>query len=248
MLDDDDIKVTVEEEPEETVAVPEDEKEGKPVDKPESKEDDDEEYQVDDLSKESEEKRARRREEKKQRKIEMREKRERREAKLKALEQQNLEMQRKLQALEGGQVGFRLEGLRKEKENLQAQFQQTEQRLAEAKATGNLAVATDALELKYRLSNEYKALEQQEQQISQATNQPRPLDRSVVENFNQWHSKNPWFRSDLSNEDSVIADAISGRLVREGFNTSQPEYWEELDRRCAARMPNKNKKVQNYDE
>lgn len=231
----DDIDVTIEEEPSEIVDIQDDgdDKEKEPKE--------DAKYVVDDLKEDNQPAIEKRRLSSKEKRERQREQRARLEARVSALTTQNMEMQRRLQATEGGQLGLRLEGLKSKKEEIQNLYNQTQQRLSQYEEAGNLRGTREAVELKFRLENEYKILEEHERQLSQSASRPPPLDGSTVNYFKGWVDRNPWFKSDISNEDSRIADVISRSLLDEGFHVSQPEYWEELDRRCASRIPAKGK-------
>jgi len=235
--DEDDIDVTIEEEPDEVVDAS-----GEVEAKPEPKED--ENYTVDDLEGESQAKIEKRRLSSKEKRERRREQRHRLEAKVKALTSQTIEMQRRLQAAEGNQYGLRLEGIKTKKEELQNLYKQTDQRLSEFEAAGNVKGTREAVELRMRLENEFRAIEQQEQQISQVASRPTPLDNNTVNYFKGFVDRNKdWYRADLSNRDSRIADELSKDILNEGFTTSQPEFWEELDRRCSDYIPTKRKRT-----
>lgn len=241
-MTDDEIEITIEDEPEETIEV----EEPSDADKPEpDKKDvgqDDGEYTVDTLDNDSAPKIEKRRLSSKEKRDRQREQRAKLEAKLSALQSQNLDMQRRLQAAEGGQLGLRLEGIKDKKEELQRLYNQATQNLTQYEDTNNLKGVRHAAELRYRIENEFKALEQQENQIQQIAQRPAPLDNTTVNYFKGWVDRNKtWYKSDLSNRPSRIADDISRDLVTEGFSTGQPEFWEELDRRCSEEIPAKAK-------
>lgn len=65
------------------------------------------------------------------------------------------------------------------------------------------------------------------------------LDPRIVSNVRDWHSRNQWFDFGRGDEDSAIAGAIDDMLVREGYDPTTPEYFEELDRRIADRLPHR---------
>lgn len=235
--DEDDIDVTIEEEPDEVVDSGED-TESKPDPK------DNENYTVDDLEGDSQTKIEKRRLSSKEKRERQREQRTRLEAKVKALTSQTVEMQRRLQAAEGNQYGLRLEGIKNKKEELQNLYNQATQKLVQFEESNNLKGTREAVELRFRLENEFKSLEQQEQQISQVASRPAPLDNSTVNYFKGWVDRNKdWYKADLSNRDSRIADELSKDILNEGFTTSQPEFWEELDRRCSDYIPTKRKRT-----
>lgn len=59
----------------------------------------------------------------------------------------------------------------------------------------------------------------------------------LIENVRAWHEKNPWFDFGRRDEDSAIVGAIDDMLVRDGYDPTMPEYYDELDKRVARRLP-----------
>ncbi len=50
-------------------------------------------------------------------------------------------------------------------------------------------------------------------------------------------TENTWYDPDGANEDSAIVLAIDNTLVREGYDPKSDEYWGELRKRAAKRLP-----------
>lgn len=236
-MDDEEFDIQVEEEDEPEVTVTSD---GETKQEPKEEKEDD--YIIDDLDSKTDEKREKRKLTKSERRAFWREDRKRTEAQLKALQTRTIELEKQIQSTRGNQYGFQLEGLKNRKEELQAQYQFANQKLNEAETAGNLKATREAVEARIRIENEYKAIEQQEQQVTQIARRPTPLNSDTQNYFKGWADRNRnWFKSDLSNFDSSIADRISSDLYGEGFIASQPEFWEELDRRCEDYIPAKRR-------
>jgi len=58
----------------------------------------------------------------------------------------------------------------------------------------------------------------------------------------EWMKQNDWYDASGRDEDSAIVQAIDKSLSAEGMDPSSEEYWTELDRRVAKRLPHR------YDE
>ena len=54
-------------------------------------------------------------------------------------------------------------------------------------------------------------------------------------------SENPWYDSQGRDEDSAVVIAIDQSLSKDGFNPQTEEYWDELRKRTARRLPEKFK-------
>lgn len=68
--------------------------------------------------------------------------------------------------------------------------------------------------------------------------QPAGMDPAIVSRAQEWTRERPWFDPTLRDEDSAIAQAIERRLFAEGrLDPRSDEYWEEVDRRIAKRLP-----------
>jgi len=54
-----------------------------------------------------------------------------------------------------------------------------------------------------------------------------------------WLTDNPWYDPSGQDEDSEIAMTIDKKMVKEGWNPSSPEYWDELDNRLQKYLPHR---------
>lgn len=63
------------------------------------------------------------------------------------------------------------------------------------------------------------------------------VDPLLVENVKSWSERNTWFDFGRRDEDSAIAGAIDDMLIRDGYDPRTPEYYDELDKRVARRLP-----------
>lgn len=105
------------------------------------------------------------------------------------------------------------------------------------------AAATEALRVRDQLReglNQLKGTKQRAIQQAQARQQAssRPTPSAPSARAQEWIQENPWFNPQQPNEDTLIAQVIEDQLFREGrLNQNSDEYWEELDRRLARRLP-----------
>ena len=68
---------------------------------------------------------------------------------------------------------------------------------------------------------------------------PNPISTEVQANATKWLKKNSWYDPQARDTDSRIAKVIDQELVADGWDPSDPEYWEELDSRLSSRLPHR---------
>jgi hypothetical protein len=61
----------------------------------------------------------------------------------------------------------------------------------------------------------------------------------VQRNATQWLQSNSWYDPSGEDVDSRIAKVIDNSLASEGWDPSDPEYWDELDNRLKERLPHR---------
>lgn len=54
---------------------------------------------------------------------------------------------------------------------------------------------------------------------------------------NRWTSENDWFDPKSDDEDSVVAKAIDKKLIREGYDPNEKDFWTELGLRLREELP-----------
>lgn len=192
---------------------------------------DDSEDEIIDKNKKVRETRAKRRQLQKQAK-------ERSQRELALLREQNAELMRRMQAIEGNTLSQQAQSIEQRYQQALYEAQQAETIIARAIEAGNGEDVSVALRLrdeaKERAQQLSYAKQQAEQYAYQAT-QPQ-ADPRVVDYAKQWLDANPWYNPQGRDEESSITKAIDNALAAEGWNPSSEEYWHELTRRVAARI------------
>jgi hypothetical protein len=99
--------------------------------------------------------------------------------------------------------------------------------------------------MRYRDQAMQKAQQLQfaKQQAAQQKPQPQgqQIDDMTMHYAKEFMSENPWYDSQGRDEDSAIVIAIDQALAKDGFNSQTEEYWDELRKRTARRLPEKFK-------
>lgn len=118
-------------------------------------------------------------------------------------------------------------------------YHQAERDHAQAFEENDGAKATKAMRLMYEAQRRLEQLNGLKQQEANKPVQYQPSadgpDPIVIKKGRAWAEKHDWYKPDEADEDSEIAKAISGTLVKEGFDPRTDDYWEELDERLASR-------------
>lgn len=101
--------------------------------------------------------------------------------------------------------------------------------------------AAEANRIRENLKEQRDGLRAYKEDSGQAPVDEGP-DPALVEQVRAWSERNTWFDFGRRDEDSAIAGAIDDMLIRDGYDPRSPEYYDELDKRVARRLPHLAKK------
>ena len=192
---------------------------------------DDSEDEIVDKNKKIREQRTKRRQLQKQAK-------ERSQRELALLREQNAELMRRMQAIEGNTLTQQAQSIEQQYNAALYEAQQAETIIARAVEAGNGEDVAVAMRLRDEAKERAQQLayaKQQAEQYAQQAVQPQ-ADPRVVDYAKQWLDANPWYNPQGRDEESSITKAIDNSLAAEGWNPASEEYWHELTRRVAARI------------
>ena len=116
--------------------------------------------------------------------------------------------------------------------------------IAKAVSSGNGEDATRAMRYRDEAIAKAQQLNAYKQQRTQVAPTPAVIpqaDAAVVEHAKDFMADHPWYDVQGRNEDSAIVLAIDQALAREGFDPKSDDYWDELRKRVARRLPDKVK-------
>jgi hypothetical protein len=115
--------------------------------------------------------------------------------------------------------------------------------IAKAVEAGNGADVTQAMRYRDQAMQKMQKLQYDKQMAAQ--NRPQPAGQTVddmtLHHAKQFMSDNPWYDSQGRDEDSAIVIAIDQSLSKDGYDPKSEEYWTELRKRTARRLPEKFK-------
>jgi hypothetical protein len=113
--------------------------------------------------------------------------------------------------------------------------------IAKAVSSGNGEDVTRAMRYRDEAISRANQLTQYKQQQSaprQESLAPQ-VDSAVVEHAKDFMEDHPWYDVQGRNEESAIVLAIDHGLAKDGYDPKTDDYWEELRKRVARRLPGK---------
>lgn len=113
--------------------------------------------------------------------------------------------------------------------------------IAKAVEAGNGKDVAQALKYRDQAMQKVQQLQYAKQQAAQQRPSGQQLDDMTMHYANEFIKENPWYDSQGRDEDSAIVIAIDQSLAKDGYNPQSEEYWHELRKRAARRLPEKFK-------
>lgn len=164
--------------------------------------------------------------------------------KISALERRNAELAERLAKVESAAASYQFAQLDKTIEDEATRVEYAKMKMLQAAQAGDAAAQVEYLEqlteAKQRLAQaQHYKKEQVEQAKAPKQNVPTPMSEDVSRNATRWLQRNSWFDPQARDTDSRIAKVIDQELATDGWDPADPEYWEELDNRLAARLPHR---------
>ena len=190
----------------------------------------------DSRNEEEEERREARRNERKRRRENQRFARDKTKEEMQWLMEQNRALQQRLEAVEQHAITAQRGSLDQNYNTALRTVQYAEQQLAKAIEIGDGAKVPELLRQRDQAMAQAAEINRVKNQFAQ---QPAPQNNEVTERAQRWAAENTWFNANGNDPDSVAAKAIDAGLVAEGFNPATKQYWKELDRRLAERLPHR---------
>ena len=164
--------------------------------------------------------------------------------KITALERRNAELAERLAKVESTASSYQFAQLDKAIEDEATRVEYAKMKMVQAAQSGDAVAQMEFLEqltdAKQRLN---QAQHYKKQQVDAAQtpkqNVPNPITTEVQQNATKWLKKNSWYDPQARDIDSKIAKVIDQELVSDGWDPSDPEYWDELDNRLQSRLPHR---------
>lgn len=189
--------------------------------------------------------RERRRQEKLERKQRRDEAIKRDKLELDFLRKRNDDLERRITVQEMRAQASDMRGLDAQIAKATQEAEMAERVIAKAVAAGNGDDVAQALKYRDAALQRAQQLARQKQQATVAAQQKQQqapvIDSATMEHAQRFLNENKWYDPQGRDEDSSIVLAIDQSLVRDGFNPQSDEYWAELRKRAARRLPERFK-------
>jgi hypothetical protein len=159
---------------------------------------------------------------------------------LTSLRRERQELVERLSVLERKTHSADLARIDKALEDKELRLQYAKMKMSEATSASDGDAFGKAQDMWYETRREIESIRALKEQAARTTqNQPIEDNREMQRHAAKWMDRNSWYDPSGEDEDSQIAKVIDQKLVKEGWNPSTEEYWEELDRRVAKRAPHR---------
>jgi len=164
--------------------------------------------------------------------------------KISALERRNEELARRLAAVENTASSYQFAQLDKAIEDEATKVEYAKMMMLKAAQANDAAAQIEYLEqltdAKQRLQQvQHYKKQQVETAQSPKQNVPNPVTTEVQQNATKWLKRNSWYDPQARDTDSRIAKVVDQELAADGWDPSDPEYWDELDSRLTTRLPHR---------
>lgn len=218
--------------------------ESKAEDKDDQDDDSGEDARLSEDNEDREEIRRKRREEKQVRAERRKQAIERDKRELDFLRQRNEDLEKRMMAVEKTAVQNTISNIDARLSEKIAEVRAAERIMGQAVEAGNGEDVAKALRIRDEAMKQVQQLQMvkhQQTQVAQGMHnqaqEPQGPDPEIANYAREWVNKNRWYDPNARNEESKIVLAIDQTLVEEGYNPKSEEYWQELDKRVAKRLP-----------
>jgi hypothetical protein len=166
---------------------------------------------------------------------------EEKDTRLTLLQKQNQDLMERLAGLERKSYSADLARLDKAIEDEELRLNYATAKMREATDNANGAAFTQAQQMWYESKRKIEAMHGFKTRAAEAGEQQSQgnVNPDAVRLAHRWIDKNPWFDQNGDDEDSQIVRVIDQKMIKEGWNPSDPDFWEELDSRLQKRLPEK---------
>ena len=164
--------------------------------------------------------------------------------KISALERRNEDLARRLAQVESSATSFQFAQLDRLIEDEATRVEYTKMKMTQAAQAGDVAEQVDLMDQYHAAKNklaqaQYLKQQQLEEARNPKNNVPSPSSEAVQQNATSWLKSNRWYDPSGKDTDSRIAKVIDNELASQGWDPSDPEYWDELDNRLKERLPHR---------
>lgn len=163
---------------------------------------------------------------------------------IQSLKRQNEQMAERLAVLEKRTAGSDLARLDKAIEDGHLRLQYAKLKIKEAAEMADGASLAEANEAWYEARRQVEALEALKKKAVENDSTakhsvPKAPDPLLKRHANNWMARNNWYDPQGGDMDSEVATKVDESLMKEGWDPTTEEYWDELDRRLTKYLPHR---------
>ena len=171
-------------------------------------------------------------------------------AQLVALRRENEEFKRRLSQVERSTKAEGLIRIDKNLEDANYRVEYAKLKLAEATQNADGQAMVEAQNLWNAAQREVDQLTHIRRQADQELRQPQQQnapDPTVQRLAQRWMARNSWYNPSASDPDSRVAKKIDELMGAQGWDPTDPDYWDELDSRLHKELPHRYNETNDED-
>lgn len=163
-------------------------------------------------------------------------------ARLMQLQRENEAFKRRLEQLERSTKTEGLIRIDKHIEDAQTKLEYAKMRIAEATQNQDGQAMVEAQEMLVQANDEIRRLANARYQADQELKNPQQQnepDPTVAKNAQMWMRRNSWYNPNGGDTDSRVAKKMDELMAAQGWDPTDPDYWDELDSRLQKELPHR---------
>jgi hypothetical protein len=157
------------------------------------------------------------------------------------LQRENQEFKQRLNQLERNTKTEGLMRIDKGIEDAETRLEYAKLKIAEATQNQDGQGMVDAQDLLIQANDEMRKLAHMRNQADQELQQPQQNepDPLIKRNAQEWMRRNSWYNPSSNDSDTRVAKKMDELMAAQGWDPTDPDYWEELDSRLQKELPHR---------
>jgi hypothetical protein len=157
------------------------------------------------------------------------------------LQRENEAFKRRLEQLERSTKTEGLIRIDRHIEDAQTKLEYAKLKIAEATQNQDGQGMVDAQDLLIQANDEMRKLAYMRNQADQELQQPQQNepDPLIKRNAQEWMRRNSWYNPSSNDSDTRVAKKMDELMAAQGWDPTDPDYWEELDSRLQKELPHR---------
>lgn len=163
-------------------------------------------------------------------------------ARLTQLQRENEAFKHRLEQLERNTKTEGLIRIDKHIEDAQTKLEYAKMKIVEATQNQDGEGMVQAQELMQQANDEIRQLANMRHQADRELKQPQQNDEqdpAVKRNAQEWMRRNSWYNPGGNDTDTRVAKKMDELMAAQGWDPTDPDYWDELDSRLQKELPHR---------